>query len=339
MGRSSIGRVNPRLARYRSWPVRLLRRCVVTGLAIERSANYAYRTVQTTQSSGAAAMVIDFGCPKCGRRFQAEDSLAGRNLRCKVCRQVFPIPAPAKHRSTVPDPSAPAALAPAASNPETPAAASKPPSLPPVVMPAAQMQAPSRIAPVTTQAQAHRPATRAQAPADDRADPDLDILEPETPEDEILLELDEPAAHSGDETYSLLQSNLVDESSRPAAGDRKSDLPDLPRPGLTVPPPRSATKQSKLTAPILVLEPGGLVSLVLRCVGIGLLLLFVALAIRAAMKSYEYAYPAAVDHHSPPPDALIDPFTSPPPHGQPDSLSLAGVRRLRQALHRADWMS
>jgi hypothetical protein len=40
-----------------------------------------------------------FFCPNCGKRFDREESLAGRKARCKDCQHVFVIPAAADHRT------------------------------------------------------------------------------------------------------------------------------------------------------------------------------------------------------------------------------------------------
>jgi len=47
-------------------------------------------------------MAHTFFCPNCGKRFDREESLAGKKARCKDCQHVFVIPAPAGQRPAPP---------------------------------------------------------------------------------------------------------------------------------------------------------------------------------------------------------------------------------------------
>ena len=39
-------------------------------------------------------MAISFACHQCGRRYQVDEGLAGKRVKCKECEAVLSVPAP-----------------------------------------------------------------------------------------------------------------------------------------------------------------------------------------------------------------------------------------------------
>ena len=46
-------------------------------------------------------MLIVFSCGNCGRKFEKDESLAGKKARCKDCGHVFVIPTPSRRPAPV----------------------------------------------------------------------------------------------------------------------------------------------------------------------------------------------------------------------------------------------
>ena len=89
-------------------------------------------------------MAYTFFCPNCGKRFDRDESLAGKKARCKDCQHVFVIPAVAGQRTapaarSQPRPSSTRAATPAPSRPaDDPYGLDESPSLPPARNPYAE---------------------------------------------------------------------------------------------------------------------------------------------------------------------------------------------------------